>query len=500
MINFNIMATKISKIQVRTAKFDSNKMVDLNHWSKSMALKPEVFEPAHRELFASRTNSLSLGKENILESVFGLGKTKYVDDLSWGWKMRARGYRPITIIENRTTVSQDKPGQYRQEIKVLVDADLAAIGETWSAGSSDKSQVVTVTNKVAEPRGFLYTMKTYTESKEHYIKPEYLEPGSKWTRFYTMRGEAAESGGHAETTTDIAYKNHLVKLRKQYKVTDFAAQAVLDIAFKDDEGKVYRSWMDMQEAQYHMAMNKELATYALYSRLGDQPLIDPDSKYPIVPGAGLQQQIEFGGNVERYTTLSAELIEAFFAKLVYARINPGDLGEVIGFTGYYGMQEFHKAIDRWAGGKAIVADSNLLLSKDMKGVHQNSLQAGYQYTRFLLPNGGSFRLIYNPFNDDKSLHRDIDPLTGVPLESQRITILDVTGGNGESITSKDNVKLVRKNKVYGTTIVEGRYGPGGVISKNPKHSGDYYRVDISDSVGIQVTDPTVTGELIKSVN
>lgn len=492
------MAQTINNLQVRQAKFDSTRMTDLNHWSKNLALKPTVFEAPHRMLFASKTNSLNLSTGNILEGIFGLGKTKYIDDLNWSWKMNVKGYRPITILENRTT--GDTPGKYRQGIKVLVDVDLAAIGESWSPGSSDKSQIVTVVDKVKEGRGFVYTLKTYTEGAEHFIKPQYLTPGTKWTRMYTMRGEAAESGGHTEHTTNVEYKNSVVKLRKEYKVTDFAAQAVLDIAFQDETGKTYRSWMDMQEAEYHMAMNKELAMHALYSRLGDQPLIDPDSGYPINPGAGIQQQIGFGGNVERYTTLTAELIEAFFDRIVYSRISPGDLGEVVGYSGHYGMKEFAKALDTWTGGKSIVRESSMFLSKDSKGVHNNSLRTGYQYTVYDLPNGGSFRLIHNPLNDDKSIHRDIDPLTGSPLESQRITILDVTGGNGQSINQKDNICLVRKNKVYGSTIVEGRYGPGGTISKNPKHSGDYYRVDISDSIGVEIKDPTVTGELVKTVN
>ena len=493
------MAQTINKLQVRQAKFDSKKMTDLNHWSRNLAIKPTVFEAPTRELFASKTNSLNLSTGNILEGIFGLGKTKYIDDLNWSWKMRAKGYRPITILEKRT--AGNTPGKFRQGIKVLVDVDLAAIGETWSPGSSDKSQVVVVTDKKKEARGYEYTLKTYTEGNEHYIKPAYLEPGTKWTRFFTMRGEAAESGGHIEGHTNIEYKNSLVKLRKQYKVTDFAAQAVLDIAFMDDKGKVHRSWMDMQEAEYHMAMNKELAMHAMYSRLGDQPLIDPDSGYPINPGAGMQQQIGFGGNVERYTTLSAELIEAFFDKMVYSRISPGDLGEVVGYSGHYGMKEFAKALDIWSGGKAIVRESSTFIRGDKSGVHNHSLRAGYQYTLFDLPNGGSFKLIHNPLNDDKSIHRDIDPLTGYPLESQRITILDVTGGNGMSINKKDNICLVRKNKVYGTTLVEGRVGPGGVSTGNrAKHSGDFYRVDISDSIGIQITDPTVTGELVKTVN
>lgn len=492
------MAQTINKLQVRQAKFDSKRMTDLNHWSRNLAIKPEVFEAPHRMLFASKTNSLNLSTGNILEGIFGLGKTKYIDDLNWSWKMRVKGYRPITILENRTP--GDTPGKYRQPIQVLVDTDLAAIGESWGPGSSDKSQVVTVTNKVKEGRGYLYTLKTYTEGPEHFIKPMYLSPGTKWTRMYTMRGEAAESGGYIEGTTDVEYKNSLVKLRKEYKVTDFAAQAVLEIAFTDENGKAYRSWMDMQEAEYHMAMNKELAMHAMYSRLGDQPLIDPDSGYPINPGAGIQQQIGFGGNVERFTTLTAELIEAFFDRIVYSRISPGDLGEVVGYSGHYGMKEFAKALDVWTGGKAIVRNSSEFISK-ADGVHNNSLRTGYQFTTYDLPNGGSFKLIHNPLNDDKSIHRDIDRLTGFPLESQRITILDVTGGNGMSINKKDNICLVRKNKVHGTTIVEGRVGPGGVnTGSNAKHSGDYYRVDISDSIGVEIKDPTVTGELVKTVN
>ncbi len=214
----------------------------------------------------------------------------------------------------------------------------------------------------------------------------------------------------------------------------------------------------------------------------------------------MEQQIEFGGNNERYTTLTAELIEAFFDRIVYSRISPGDLGDVIGLSGHYGMKEFAKALDEWTGNRSIIRESSTFITKDPSGVNVNSLKTGYQFTHYNLPNGGSFKLIHNPLNDDKSLHRDIDPLTGYPLQSQRITILDVTGGDGESINTRDNIVLVRKNKVYGTTIVEGRVGPGGEISKNPKHSGDYYRVDISDSVGIEIKDPTVTGELIKTVN
>jgi hypothetical protein len=489
---------QINQLQVRQGKFDSTRMTDLNHWSKNMAIKPTVFEAANRVLFSSKTNSgLNLSNGNMIEGLFGLGKTKEIDTLNWSWKMNVKGFRPITILENRT--AGDTPGKYRQPIKVLVDVDLAAIGESWGPGSSDKSQIVTVTGKVKEGRGFVYTLQTYTESQDHFIKKSYLEPGQKWTRMYTIRGEAAESGGHTERNTSIEYKNSLVKLRKQCKVTDYAAQAVLEIACTDNDGKVTKYWEEAQLVDYRRELNKEISKLAMYSRLGDAPLIDPDSGYPINPGAGLEQQIEFGGNVQRYTTLSVDLIEAFFDKIVYSRISPGELGDITGVSGHYGMKEFAKVLDVWTGNKSIVRNSEDFIAKT-SGYNKNSLSTGYSFVSYNLPTGGNFKLIHNPMNDDKELHRDIDPLTGVPLQSQRITITDVTGGNGDSINQKDNICLVKKKKVYGTTIIEGRVGPGGEISKSPTHSGDYYRVDMSDSIGIEVKDATVTGELIKTVN
>lgn len=493
------MTTSTNALQVRQARFDSNKMIDRNHWLKQLQLKPHVFEASHRTLFASKTNSIkNLSGNNMLEGIFGLGKTKYIDDLEWTWKMRVEGYRPLTIIENRT--SSETPGKFRTDIKVLVDVDLAAIGESWSPGSSDKSQIAVLKSKAKEGRGYLYTFQVYTDNAEHYLRKEYLKPGTQWTRMYSLRGEAAESGGHSESFTNIEYQGRLNKIRKSFKVTDYGSQAVLEMAIKDSEGKTRQSWMTMQEAEYYKAMNMESAKLALFGRISDSPLFDPDSGYPIVPGAGLEQQISFGGNVERYTTLSVELIEAFFAKMVYSRISPGDLGEIVMYTGYYGMSEFAKVLDTWTGGKTIIRESNMFMSKDSRGVHNNSLRTGYQFVTYDLPNGGSVRLIYNPFNDDRSLHRDIDPILNIPLQSQRFTILDVTGGNGSSINTADNICLVRKNKVFGTTVIPGRVGPGGHISSNAVHSGDYYEVHMSDSIGIEVKDPTVTGELIKAIH
>ena len=494
---------KISQLQARQAKYNSTRMTDLNHWGTLMKLKPEVFHPADRKLFASKLGSgVDLSGGDILTSLFGFGGTDYVDSLEYSWEMESESYVPMTIMKV-ISLGEDpeKPGKGREDIIVEVDKNLGQIGESWMPGSSDKSQVVTIKSKRLVSSGqYEYTFRTYTEGHNHYIKPKYFKPGTQWTRFYTMRGEAAESGGHTERGNMLEFYNTVVKLRKQYKVTDYASQAVLEVAFKDEKGKTYRSWMDWQEVEYRRALNRELAYNAIYSRIGDEVMYDPDSGYPIEAPAGFQQQMEFGGNVEGYTTLSTERVEAFIEKIVYSRISPGDLGEVIGTSGWYGMKMWDAAIKRWVGENAVIAESDQFIGQDKKGVHDNSLVAGHQYTLYRLPNGGRFRMVYDPMKDDKRIHRDINPLTGKPLESGRITVFDVTGGNGSSLTKDQNIRIVKKNKVFANTIIYGRVGPGGVIPKYSSHSGDYYEVHLSDSISAKIIDPTLTGELVQRPN
>lgn len=493
------MINKISPLRVRESKFMSNKHIDLNHWSTLLATKKTVFEAPTRALFASKAGAYgrNFSGGSFLEHMYGApGKVEEIDTMNWSWKMKVGGLRPMTIIENRTSPTvPGKPGKYREDIVVVMDFNLGVVGEQWGPGSSDKSQVLNITNITKEARGFVYTMQTYTDTSEMFLKPSYLKPGTRWTRLHALRGEASESGGAIEAYTDVEFSNKMIKARKQYSVTDFGAQAILEIDLQDATGKKITTWMTEQEALVRMSLNKELAYSALYGRLSDTPMMDPDSGYPIVPGAGAEQQISFGGNIEHYTTMSAELVEAFIERVVYSRIAPGDLGEVVGYSGYYGMKMFSAALDTLVK-KSVVRQGPEFTPPDKKGVNKNSMQAGYQFTVYNLPNGGTFRLIYNPYNDDEEFHRDVDPLTGYPLQSQRITILDITGGN----ESGSNIKLYRKKNSMGMTTVLGAtdiYGENVQFASTHKQASS---VTIVDTLGIQVTDATKTGELIRAVS
>jgi hypothetical protein len=154
--------SKIKNLEIGRVKFDSGRMTDLNHFTKNMMLKPEVFNDAARLIFASRTNSMDLSNGNPIEKLFGLGKTRYIDSLDWEWETKVSNYIPITILESPLGMtSNSRPGQNNSDINVMVDKDLAQIGETWYPGASDKSQQCVVVDKKQFGRGFMYTFKSF---------------------------------------------------------------------------------------------------------------------------------------------------------------------------------------------------------------------------------------------------------------------------------------------------------------------------------------------------
>ena len=125
-------------------------------------------------------------------------------------------------------------------------------------------------------------------------------------------------------------------------------------------------------------------------------------------------------------------------------------------------------------------------------LHINAQEFGYQFVKYNMANGASLKLIHNPVYDDRTIHREIDEITGYPTESQRITFLDFSSSGKDS-----NIQIIKKKDGYAFGYVRGMYGPyGPADSTEMAHSGDYYSMHIEQNMGVQITDPTRCGELI----
>lgn len=263
---------------------------------------------------------------------------------------------------------------------------------------------------------------------------------------------------------------------------------------QDSNGKWHDSWVKYAEVEYWQQWYRELERGFWYSRSTDTVL--GANGRPVMTGPGLQEQLE-DSHIYRYSFLTAKLIEEYLMDIFYSRIKPGAQRKIKAFTGEYGMLMFHRAIQDWAektGFITIVQD--LAIGKTSSPYMDNALWGGYQFTKYRMANGAELELVHNPLYDDREINFEIDPLSGFPVESQRITFLDFTGQG-----DKSNIRIINKKNGYKLGYVAGLSNPYGPNNgKLMSHSGNYYEMHVEKQVGLHTEDITRCGELILSRN
>ena len=253
------------------------------------------------------------------------------------------------------------------------------------------------------------------------------------------------------------------------------------------------NWMKYAEIEYWQQWYRELERGFWYSRSTDTVL--GANGRPVRSGPGLQEQLE-DSHIHRYSHLTAKLIEEYLMDIFYSRVKPGKGRQIKGYTGEYGMMMFHRAIQDWQQKSGFIKNVEVYTNKVSSEYHTNALEGGYQFVKYNMANGASLELVHNPLYDDRSINFEIDPITGMPTESQRITFLDFSGES-----NKSNLKVMNKKDGFAFTYVEGLYGPYGPKNGGTSaHSGSYYEMHVEKSCGLHVHDVTRCGELILSRN
>jgi hypothetical protein len=259
-------------------------------------------------------------------------------------------------------------------------------------------------------------------------------------------------------------------------------------------GTYHDSWVKYAEVEYWQQWYREIERGYWYSRSTDSVL--SANGRPIRTGPGLQEMLE-DSHTQRYSHLTARLIEEYLMGIFYSRVKPGAARKIKGYSGEYGMINFHRAIQDWAtktGFIQVVQD--LFIQKGSSEYNDNAVSAGYQFTKYRMANGAELELIHNPLYDDREINFEIDPVTGYPLESQRITFLDFSGEGKSS-----NCRIVNKNKSYKLGYVAGLTNPYGPNDgKLMSHSGDFYEMHVEKQSGMHIEDIGRCGELILSRN
>lgn len=486
------MSTLGSKLVTNQMQWHAN-MTDQNHLGAALLAKPARLESKMKTLFSAQ----NYYSDNPISSLLmNNAKTdKEIAGTEWEWQLKGASTRPLVILENVEPSANTTPGKFKQEFRIKLDENWFLPGDVIAPGTANKKfQIRIQTPAERHGDGWMYRVKMMTDDANLSFPVQYLTPGTQFGKLFAKYEEGAEQSGSTQFSMPLQLKNKLSKYRKQYMITDYASTEVLAVAMEDNKGGRHNSWMRYADVEYWMQWYREIEKSYWYSRSTNS--VNGSTGRAVQSGPGIQEQLE-DSHIHKYSTLTGTLIEDYLMDIFYSRVKPGAGRSIKGYTGEYGMIQFHRAVQNMASKSAFLTlvDTNAnFLSKEKSSYHSNALGYGYQFTKYRMANGIELELIHNPLYDDREINMEIDPISGYPVESQRITFLDFAGEGGES-----NIQLMSKKDSFFLNYVCGNYGPLGPQSGKTfgsAHAGDYYEMHVGKSCGVHIEDITKCGELI----
>lgn len=477
-----------NKLIIKRMPWHAN-MTERNHLGKALIIKPQVFEPKVTQIFTSQQYS-----DNPLSSILvNEGRMETIESREWEWSLRGATTRPLVALEKIEPSAQ--PGRMKSTFLLKLDENWFKPGDILHPGTSNKKNQVRVQEMPFKHGvGWAYRCRLMSDDPASFLDPKYLANGQQWAKLFSQYEEAGSQAGSTQYSLPIAFSNHMSRYKKEYEVTGDVYNEVLAVAIPDSKGKYHNSWIKYAEVEYWQQWYKEQERAKWYSRSTDTVL--GDNGRPIYSGPGIHEMLE-DSHVHRYSHLSARLIEEYLMDIFYGRVKPGADRQIKGFTGEYGMIQFHRAIQAWnqKNGFIQIVDTNFI-QKTNSPYNTNALVAGYQFVKYRMANGAELELVHNPIYDDREINFEIDPLTGFPVESQRITFLDFSGQGKSS-----NIKFFKKKGGYKLGYVAGLTTPYGPVNGDlMSHSGDHYTMIVNDEQGVHIEDVTRCGELILDRN
>lgn len=479
-----------SKLITKQMPWHAN-MTELNHLGKALIAKPDKFESKIGQLFTAEKYS----DNPFTTMAMAEGRVENTNSNTWEWDMRAANTRPLVVLENVEPDSVTQPGKFKTTFKIKLDENWYVPGDIISPGSTNKRFQCRIQEEgVPSGKGVIYTVRLMSDDPQAFVPVKYLRPGTQWGKLYSQYAEAEEQSGSTQYALPITLENRMSRFRKKYKVTGDAHDEVLAVKIPDSTGKYHDSWVKYAEVEYWQQWYRELERGQWYSR-STETVLSANGR-PLRSGPGIQEQLE-DSHIQRYSHLSARLIEEYLMDIFYSRVKPGSQRKIKGYTGEYGMVQFHRAIQDWASKTGFIqVVDQLFIQKGSSELHDNALTAGYQFTKYRMANGAELELVHNPLYDDREINFEIDDVTTFPIESQRITFLDFSGEGKSS-----NIRMVNKNNSYRLGYVAGLANPYGPNDgKLMSHSGNYYEMHVEKQSGTHIEDIGRCGELIYGTN
>ena len=424
----------------------------------------------------------------------GLGNVMTIDQPSWEWQVMIDADRAVTIRDAKwngsSITSTSTAGLGNTPILLWLEDNWFGPGAILEFDNKD-FQVRVSGAPYQDGNLYVYTCFMADGNPASYIPAEYLEAGRQVSRLASAYEEYSEEADILNYNTHFKMRNYLTTVRLSYDITGSAFSTVMAVALKDPKsGKTSYLWSTFQEWKAMREWYKRCERFGVYAKSnvnkdGSCNLKGSNGR-PVFIGAGLLEQIA-PSNRRYYTKLTAELLEDFLADLSYNVLGTNER-KFIALTGEMGMREFDRVL------KEKVTQMNLMDTIFVTGSGDN-LTFGGQFKTYKMTNGIELTLKYFPLYDDTTYNRMLHPVSLKPLESYRMTFIDLGRRDGEA----NLVKVVRKDREFVNWCVAGAVTPAGYAHSNSEvrsNAKDGYSVNFLGEMGWFVRDPRGCGELI----
>jgi len=462
-----------------------NNMTDLNSLAANLDLYPERLKIPMRELFSSvsySNNPLTASLSKIPNGIIQW------EQMAYTWKLRIDNDTPGVICDYVGAEPSVPLGKYHAPFDIVLDVDYFVESDVLHPGDKDRQYQVRVQkNPVKYGNGYKYTVVTMGMNEDS-IPPKYLTKNWKWNKLASYAGELSDTRGSTHTGGSVEYANKLSKITKSYEISDYANLEYITMGIADGK-KIYQYWAPYVEWNFHREWYQEREN-ALWDGKYTENVMQSNN-YAVDSGASISQQIREGGWICNTPYLSAEIIEDYLQSIFYGRVLPGRKREVTAFCGEEFMLSFHKAVESKISKSSFfrsVMDMNL--AKTIKSeYHENAMEFGYQFVKYMMANGNTVVLKHLPCLDDPKKNFELDATTGRPLSSNQAYFVDLYNDEGGA-----NIQIIEKKGTFAFGYLNGLHKfDGGQKGGSMGHTKSGYSFHQEEVLGAAVLDTSRTG-------
>ena len=373
--------------------------------------------------------------------------TKELDeDDTYTWDVVCDTAHNVPLVEARDidgTPITDESNMYganTQPFYLVFDEHYFAKGETLEGELNEIYPMRVIDEPKEEGTRFVYKVELMGGNTAG-IPGSRLQMGERFSTSGLAYVESTLSRkvGGVRTSTFMKMRNEFSTARKYMKVGGDMMNAKIDIkmpAMIGDKVKEVTTWMPYLMYLFEKEWREGIDYGIMWGRLNrlgtGEYLNTGDSGMKIKTGAGIMQQME-AGNYHTFSKFSLRALEDALGQIFYNRTS-FDKRKVVICTGEGGLTDFNNAVREIAHGWSLYpsTETDKFVRKTSSPYHKNSLELGWQYTKYQAPNGIEVEIKHCPSYDDRIRNKILGP-DGKPLMSHRMDIFDLGSENEPNI-------------------------------------------------------------------